>query len=159
MIEMVETLDGGDYNVTNNGITLDNSIKTLVYDSMFGGNVVESTTGEIKPPGAIYNDFWGNSDNIQDTNNQFNSEFERVVNNTPITSGNLNKFVAAIEIDVAFMQGLGYIESVDVDVFIISKDRLEINIVVNQPTRSEPESFTFIWDETLKRVQLIQSGL
>ena len=155
MIEMYETLSGGDYCVGDSGILLDNSLNTVVYLALYGGNYLAVTEIDRKPPGAYYQDYWGNCSVLNDSTEQFNSEFERTVAENPINSGNLIKYESAAETDTEFLVENGYAESVEAVASIITTGKLRIDITINQLSSSEPESISFVWDETLQKLEII----
>ncbi len=164
MIEMQETLDGGDYCLIgdsilldrrDDGILLDNSIKTICYILLFGGNLEGNTEIDRKPRGVLYPDYWGNVDFLNDETQQFNSEFEKQLAHTPINSGNLIEFEGAAEVDLQRLVTQGLVQSVDADAIIEDVGKLRIDITVKQPSQTEPETFSFVWNETLQKVELL----
>ncbi len=154
MIAMVETKDGGDYRVSDSGIELDNSIETISYIAEFGGNLKESTEPIRKPPGVFYNDFWGNVDVLTDNTEQFNSELERLLSELPVNSGNLQRIEGAAESDLQFLVDKQIAESVTATATIKNPGVLKITQVIKQP-ETEPESISFIWSETLERLEIL----
>jgi len=152
MIEMYETLSGGDYALNDEGILLDNSLKTICYISLFGGNLEGSTEVDRKPRGALYLDYWGNVDYLNDETQQFNSEFEKMLAHTAINSGNLIEFESAAEVDLQFLVQQQLVESVSAEASILNPGELKIDIVIKQPSQTEPETFSFLWKETLQRL-------
>ena len=155
MIEMNENGSGGDYTITDDGILLDNSLETICYISLFGGNLEGSTEVDRKPRGALYFDYWGNVDYLNDETQQFNSEFEKMLAHTAINSGNLIEFEAAAEVDLNFLVQQQLVESVSAEATIQNPGELRIDITIEQPSQTEPETFSFLWKETLQRVEIL----
>lgn len=161
---MYETLSGGDYRIIydsilldkrDDRILLDNSLNTICYISLFGGNLEGNTKVDRKPRGALYLDFWGNVDYLNDETQQFNSQFEKTLAHTPINSGNMIKFESAAEVDLEFLVQLQLVESVVAEATILNPGELKIDLNIKQPSQSEPETISFLWDETLQRVKLL----
>jgi len=152
MIEMFETLDGGDYVVGEDDILLDNSLNSIGYTSFFGGNLKENTTQGRKPSGAFYNDYWGNCDVFNEPDLQFNSNTERQLAFTPIRSGNLGVFEQASQKDLQYLKTSGKASTVSSSVKIVNPGKIKLDVTVKQPSKTEPEGFTIFWDETLQRL-------
>lgn len=153
MIALRETKSGGDYNFLDDGIELDNSFETTGYIGLFGGNLKASTVTERKPLGAVYNDFWGNAGVINEPESLFNSEFERSLTENSINSGSIPVYEAAAETDLQFLVDKNYASGIEADVSIVSENSIVVGIDILQPSQSEAETLSFIWSETLERLE------
>lgn len=154
MIEMYETLDGGDYRVSDDGIIIDNSLFTECYLAFTGGNIEENTEAK-KPIGVLNKAYWGNIYSKNDDTQQFNSNLERVLSFTPISSGNLSVFESAAEQDLEYLVNNNFAESIEVEAFIVGVGLLKISVTIEQPSQSETETYSFLWKESLKRFEIV----
>lgn len=154
MIEMYETGDGGDYIFSDDGILLDNSLNTIGYISLFGGNIEEDTIQNRKPLGTLYNDFWGNCDVMNNPNDYFNSKTERTLAKEAIKSGNLSDFESVANQDLEFLKNLTFVSDIESFAQILNPDELKLSADILQPSSSEPETFDFFWKETFERSQI-----
>ncbi len=117
--------NGGDLRLVGNDLAVVNGIENMVYLAMFGGNVAQSTT---PVPVADSKDYWGNNLLMQnDPSIQFNSETERALNNTPLTSSGRVIIENAIKKDLEFLSPQSV---VTVTVTIVATDRINVNIRV-----------------------------
>jgi hypothetical protein len=143
-LRIIETGNGGD--AVFNGIDLEitEGFGNMPYLGFCGGNVEESTreynTGEQRF------DWWGN--NLLYPNQsglQFNSDFERLLNNTSLTSSARVIIEQTLKSDLSFMSDFS---SVTIESSIVSVDRIELKIKIIEPTNIESNEFVYIWDST-----------
>lgn len=127
-LAIVESGNGGELQRRGNDLAVVNSIENVPYLSMFGGNVEAST--ESKPTQLNSQDWWGNSLLMKDQPSiQFNSLTERILQVVNITSGGRQTIEDAIKLD---LKELAAIAIVEVSVFVISDDRLDVTIKIKQ---------------------------
>lgn len=143
-IELKETLEGGDFIIKNNDLSIIEGWQNMVYIGLFGGNVEQST--QEYNVGEQRFDWWGNSLFYQDKPKpQFNSLTERLLNETPITSSGLQKIHQSISSDLSFMSDFA---EISVSVIAISIDKIRIMILIQELNSKLSNEFTYIWDAT-----------
>ena len=151
MIELTETFDGGDMILVEvpdasgkfYDLQLDGGLTTAIYMSHFGGNVEASTTGNEKP-GDLRKDWWGNA-LIPDTPvAQANSELERALLGTPITSGNLLKIEDFAAADLKWMLTDGIAADIKNEASIVSPDFVQVKDTITES--GTDTDFVAFWD-------------
>lgn len=143
-LRMIETFDGGDIVLKGNDICVINGFQNMPYLGIFGGNIEESTR-EFNVDEKRF-DFWGNE--LLMLNNsviQFNSDTERLFNEVALNSSGRLLIEQTISTDLKFMDEFS---TVSVSASIISDNRIEINIKIQEPNNVESNEFTYIWDST-----------
>ena len=133
--------NGGDLQFANNDIVPVYGLENNIYLALFGGNVEQSTGSQDRIlPINVQNsplvnqqnfDFWGNSLLLSNDKTQyFNSQTERVLNSTQLSSVGRVKIENAMKEDLSFLSSNGI---VTVDVTIISDDKINaiIKLVLN----------------------------
>lgn len=136
-----ETGSGGDLNIKNNDIETINGLTNQVYLALFGGNIEQSTSENLDQLDERL-DWWGNS--LLDEENQFNSEFERKLNEVALTSEGVSILVNAAKKDLKYLENYA-----DIDIFgsITQINRFEITINLTEPDEISTK-IKFIWDGT-----------
>lgn len=142
------TPSGGDWYVEGSDIALTGAIWNQILMALMGGNVESSTPGEGAPGGTKRTDFWGNSFLAGDPDSQFNSEYERAVTTLAITTGNLQKINDAAAKDLKYLEDLGIAVIESVDTVLVSNDKVQTDIVVQEPGEDQPQAYAVIWDAT-----------
>ena len=148
-ILLYETGDGGDLLISNNDMTLVDILFQQAYILMFGGNYEENTTGsEIESQER--NDWWGNSLFFNENpSKQFNSNTERVLDNVVLnTSGRLD-IKRAVEFDLKSLKKLA---NFDINVIILSTNKIAIEIKLIKPNNLEDKTLQFIWNNATKEI-------
>lgn len=150
-ILLYETGDGGDFLVQNKDIELVNPLFQQVYLALFGGNVEAITKGnEIS--GEIREDWWGNSlFFLNSLSRQFNSETERILNETALNSSGRLDILMAAERDLKFLKNIC---DVTVNVVLLGNNKVMISVLLKQPQNQQDAQFQFIWNEARKEVIL-----
>jgi len=124
-LAIIETLNGGDLQLLGNDLAVVNGNENQFYLSMFGGNVEQNTEATITL--ADSKDFWGN--NLLFPSQaalQFNSNTERVLNATELTSTGRIKIENAIKQDLKYLSDLGVTITVSVSIPETNKVTVEI---------------------------------
>lgn len=123
-LKLIETGNGGDFVNLGNDLQVIDTIYTMVYLSLFGGNVEESTVeGFVKPQSF---DYWANKLMFgDDPSLQFNSETERTLNNTPLNTAAIDKITNAVITDLNYLKKLFKI-TVRVSLPYINQVKIEI---------------------------------
>jgi hypothetical protein len=144
-VRVVESLNGGDLVKKNKDIDVLYGFENMVYLALFGGNVEASTPIKRLRNEHAY-DWWGNS--LLMPNNpsmQFNSNTERVLNKTALTSRGRIEIERAVYTDLEFLKPFG---EVKVSVTIPTIDHVRIFVRVKEPNNLQQKEFIYIWDGT-----------
>lgn len=138
--------NGGDFNLVGNDIQFGSELWNQVLLGLFGGNIEQSTKRTYQT-GEQRLDWWGNVLLFeQEPNEQYNSDTERVLRNTPLTSAGLGEIQKAVQRDLKFLKEIA---DVEFSVSMISNNRLRISVNFSEPENSE---FAFIWDSARETV-------
>jgi hypothetical protein len=143
--------NGGDVVKTAKDLVVIEGFENMPYLAMFGGNL-ESSTPRGRLEGQQLFDFWGN--NLVFPNNQsiqFNSETERALNNTALTSSGRVIIEQAVKADLKFMTDF---VKVAVAVSIPTNDKVVIGVKLVQPDNLQSRQFVYIWDATRNELDL-----
>lgn len=148
-ILLYETGDGGEILVSNNDMTLVELLFQQAYILMFGGNYEANTTGsEIETQER--NDWWGNSLFFnENTSKQFNSNTERVLDNVVLNTSGRIEIKRAVEFD---LKSLKKIANFEINVIILSTNKISIEIKLIKPNSLEDKTLQFIWNNATKEV-------
>lgn len=126
---IAESKDGGDLQKNGNDLKVTNGIENLVYLALFGGNEKQS----LEKNNITEQDFswWGNALLMADSpDQQFNSDFERTLNNTELSSSGRVKIENAAKKDLAFIKKIGTL-TVEVTIPTIDTVSLKVTIIQN----------------------------
>ena len=137
--------NGGDLVKTDKDIVTIEGLQNMPYIALFGGNVQASTPTERLESELAF-DWWGN--NLLHPNElaaQFNSETERRLLEVSLNSAGRIQIEEAIRKDLEFMSEFS---TVEVSASIISTDRIEILVRIQEPDNLEGNAFIFLWDAT-----------
>ncbi len=146
--------NGGDLVKTNKDLVTIEGFQNMVYIALFGGNTEASTPIE-RVDNELSFDYWGNTLlHPNEPQAQFNSLTERTLTETALNSSGRIKIEEAIESDLAFMEAFA---TVTVSTSIVSTDRIEITIRLQEPDNLEDKSFIFIWDATEQELTIVTS--
>lgn len=148
-IHLFESGSGGDFEIINNDLALSETIFQSIYISLFGGNIEASTLGnEIS--GQERYDYWGNSLLFKnDTNKQFNSETERILDNVVLNSSGRLQIKQAVENDLVYLKQIAVYS---VDIFILSKNSLKISIKLTSLANQATTELAFIFDNAKNEI-------
>ena len=133
---------GSDYVFIDEDIQLSESLYMTIYIALFGGNVKASTTGdEISTEKR--EDWWGNEVfNLEEPEKQFNSETQRTLNNTPLSSSGRLTIKSAVENDLEFLK---VFVDFEVEVLILSNSGVRINVSVISAETSR-DLYSLLWE-------------
>jgi hypothetical protein len=122
-IALVETGNGGDFEVKDNDIVLYLKGENNPYLGLFGGNV-DQITPKQRVNGEQDLSYWGNALLFSDEpSQQMNSEVEKAFNEIPLTSSGRISIENIVKQNLAFLKPLG---EVKVKVLIVDTDRITI---------------------------------
>jgi hypothetical protein len=143
-LRLIETGDGGDYVLVNNDIEMISGFQNMPYIGLFGGNLKQSTEG-AKNREQIF-DFWGNY-LFHPTEQKiwFNSKTEQLLNEVALTPAGRIEIEQQVKKDLEFMNEFS---TITVEVLLISVDRIQIDIKIQQPNIEESDTFSYIWNST-----------
>jgi hypothetical protein len=148
-ILMFMSLDGGEISVQENDIALSEVLYNQVLLALFGGNIEASTSGN-EPAGVMREDWWGNSLLFpNDPASQFNSQTEKVLMECVLNSSGRIAIQRAVEADLQYLKSIANIST---NVVILSTNRVQIEVVLTEPTNQENKQFVFLWDNAKKEV-------
>lgn len=144
-----ETGSGGDLSLKGNDLAIAEGLFNMPYLGWFGGNPNGSTTGNELPNEQRF-DWWGNSLLFpNDKEVQLNSLLENALNINALDSEGRNIIEESAKEDLKFLTNFADIE---VDVFIATVDKIEIQLKVNEPSNLENKEYKYIWDATRKEL-------
>jgi len=160
-LKLRESYSGGELVKTTKDFEVIYGFGNMPYLALFGGNVESSTPSE-RVATEQNKDYWGNEILMVDEPGlQFNSETERVLNKTPLTSAGREIIQQAVFQDLRFMKDFA---RVGVSVAIIATDKVRIGIRLEEPDNLQARDFIFIWDATRNELnddlplRLIEAG-
>ena len=146
--------NGGDVVVKGNDFELVTSIFNQPYLGLFGGNVEMSTQDGTKDLNQRF-DYWGNELFFQeDQGQQFNSNFERELQNVSLTSAGIQKLESVLKDDLKYLAPLG---TVTTNIFIDTVDKINIEVFIQEPGELAEQLFKMIWDGT--RLEVITKNV
>lgn len=148
-LHVYESGDGGELALLSGDLVLAESLYQMIYISLFGGNVEASTLGnEIDSEERF--DYWANSLVFRDKiNKQFNSVTEKTLSEVTINTSGRLKIKSAVEQDLIFLKK---IVTLDVNIVILSTNRIEINLILESIPNQSNKQFQFIWDNAKKEI-------
>lgn len=146
-IRILETGQGGDLVIKNGDLEIDSGIFNNIYLGWFGGNIEANTSDEVEV-GEIRKDWWGNSLIPNDESRQFNSDLERKLLNTALTSAGLAEIESVAKKDLNHMLAISEIE---VNASLIAVDTLQLNVLCKEKKTGIVQEFSYIWDNLKKQ--------
>lgn len=149
-LKLRENYDGGELVKTTKDFEVIYGFGNMPYIALFGGNV-EASTPVDRVPSEQNVDWFGNELLMRDEPGlQFNSETERTLNKTPLTSAGREIIQQAVFQDLRFMKDFA---RVGVSVAIIATDKVRIAIRLEEPDNLQTRDFIFIWDATRNELE------
>lgn len=142
-IDIIEAGSGGDITVVNGDIGMTDYLYNQVYLALFGGNVEAVTLGN-EPDGVPRDDYWQND--LLYFNQpalQFNSLTELALQQNALSSTGRVNIQRAVETD---LQYLNTIAEITVNVVILSTNKIQIGVTLQQPANNIDATIKFIWD-------------
>jgi hypothetical protein len=142
-IQLAELGSGGDVAIIGNDLALSEKLFQSIYIALFGGNVEANTKGnEIE--GQERNDYWANGLLWSDeAGKQFNSNTEKALFNVVLNSAGRLQILKAVQLDLQF---LTTIANVDVDVSILTYNRVEINVKITKLDNLQERQLQLVFD-------------
>jgi len=148
-LKVVETGDGGDIVKIDKDLVVIDGFENHVFLGLYGGNV-EQSTPDVRDASDQAFDYWANNLFMPgDKSLQFNSQTERILMTTPLTSSGRVIIQQAVENDLAFMKEFAELSIV---VQIVRIDTVLIAVKIDQPDNLQSSAFVFIWDATRREL-------
>lgn len=142
-INLFETGSGGDIAIVNDDILLCEQLYQQAYLALFGGNIEAVTTGN-EAALQYRQDWWANA--LLFANNpakQFNSITEKTIKESPLNSKGRLAIISAVQTDLQYLKNIA---EVQVNVVILSTDKLQILINISQPQGLQSVTLQILWD-------------
>ena len=144
-LEVLETGNGGDIVKNISDLSVIDGFQNMAYLALFGGNPNHSTPVERLHDVQMF-DWWGNDLLLKENPKlQFNSLTEQTLMNVSLNNDGLAVVKQAVTRDLEFMKEFA---DLDISTSIISNDKVEIKVVIEQPDNEQNKSFVFLWDST-----------
>lgn len=134
-IFLSQTDDDGEIEIVDGVVTMSGGLSTSVYLSLFGGN--EDDSGGQNSSLS----WWGNIDENQ-TEKQYRSETQYLLQGIPATSGNLRRIEDAATRDLAWLLSSKVASKVLVTASIPGLNRIKLNIDIEAV--GEESRFEFV---------------
>ena len=144
-IAIYESGSGGEWNLVSDDLETISGLTNQVYLALFGGNIEQSTSEDLDQLDQRA-DWWGNS--LLNIEQQFNSSFERLINEIALTGEGLSKLEDAAKDDLKYLEKYAVI---NVSASVPSLGRLELVINLQEPDNISTR-LKFIWDGTKNEV-------
>jgi len=144
---LYEDGNGGQMVLQNNEILQTESLATLAYLLMFGGNVAAKTQQD-NPIGELRIDWWGN-DPTENSEKWINSETEKVLKGIEISSQSLYTIQQAVINDTKSLEQYG---NVTVLVSFPNLNRVSIEITIEEPSKINGNRLIIVWDATRNEI-------
>ena len=149
-IDIFEGGSGGEIAVVNGDIGLTDYLYNQVYLALFGGNVEAVTLGN-EPVGAPREDYWQNDLlYFNQPELQFNSTTELALRQNALNSTGRIAIQRAVEADLTYLNSIA---DITVNVVILSTNKIQIGVRLQQPANNIDATIKFIWDNA--RAELI----
>ena len=144
-LKIIETHNGGDVVLKGNDLVITESLFNQPYISLFGGNA-EQSTSDVGDTDHERSDFWGNDLLMRDDiANQFNSNFERAIQETVLNSSGIASLEEVVLDDLEHLKELA---NVTVRLSLLSNARIKINIHLQELDTLDDQIFVYLWDGT-----------
>lgn len=137
-VRLFHSDDGGELDIDNGRIALDDTLETAAYVSLFGANRLDDGTDATADK-----QWWGNSEEpVQ--HRKLRSETQYLLDSLPQTTGNLARIVEAAHRDLAWMEDeVG--AKVEVTGRIPGLDRITLEVSIAVDGRTAQFRFTERW--------------
>lgn len=137
---LTSTENGGEIAITDGLIQTTDGFETAIYLALFGGNYKDDGTTATKKY-----QYWGN---LLETESQkkLTSRFQNLLYGIPATPANLLKLKSAALQDLSWLTTEKIADKINIDISIISKNRIECEIeVLKDETKLFETKFEANW--------------
>ena len=149
-LKIIESKSGGDLVFEGGDLRLTSEIYNQPYLGRFGGNKNASTSDQVLE-NEQRQDYWGNLLLLENrVNEQFNSKFEKALNEVELSSSGRVKLERIASDDMDYLEGFA---EVDTSLSIESADRVKLTDAV---TVGDNTNFTYIWDNA--KDEILEDG-
>lgn len=149
-LRIIESKSGGDLVFECGDLRLIAEVYNQPYLARFGGNRAASTTDQLLE-NEQRGDYWGNILLLENRpNEQFNSKFEKALNEVELSSSGRVKLERIASDDMDYLDGFA---NADTKLSIESADRVKLTDAV---TVGGNTNFTYIWDNA--KDEILEDG-
>lgn len=150
-LQLIEQGNGGEILKKAKDLSVIEGLQNMPYLALFGGNTEMNSSNKRLVTEQDFS-FWGNNLFFpNDQGVQFNSNTERTLNNTALTSAGRAIIEQAVKEDLKFMKDFC---RVAIAVSIVATDKIVIGIQLHEPDNIQRRDFIFIWDATRSELDL-----
>ena len=136
------TDDGGEIDIVNGRVTLDEGLETAAYLSLFGGNVRDNGLGEDNRL-----QWWGNFNEI-DRARHMRSETQHLIATIPAIPANLRRVEDAVRRDLTWITA-DVAQDLEVEVTMPGVRQIKIDVeIIGVDGQTYPLSFARAWGQT-----------
>lgn len=148
-INLFESGASGDFAIVNGDLLMGETLYQNIYLALFGGNI-EASTKEVYLSSEERKDYWGNTLIWKDRKSvQFNSETERVIQNTTLNSSGRLLVIQSVNTDLEYLKS---IINFEVEVSIPKHDMLRITINFGALSNQQDKVLQMVYDNAKKEV-------
>lgn len=148
-INLFENGTSGDFAIVNDDLLMGETLYQNIYLALFGGNL-EASTKDVYLLSEERKDYWGNSLVWKNRKSvQFNSETERVIQNTALNSSGRLLIIQSVNTDLEYLKS---IINFSVDVQIPKHDNLRIIITFGALSSQQDKVLQMVYDNAKKEV-------
>lgn len=148
-INLFETGASGDFAIVNDDLLMGETLYQQIYLALFGGNFEASTKDAYLQSEERF-DYWGNGLVWKNEKSiQFNSETERVIQNTTLNSSGRLIVIQAVNNDLEYLKSL---INFSVEVQIPKHDWLRIIINFSAKSNQQNKVLQMVYDNAKKEV-------
>jgi len=148
-IHLFETGSGGDFAIVNDDLLMGESLYQQIYLALFGGNIEASTKQSYLESEERF-DYWGNSLIWNTTKTkQFNSETERIIQNTTLNSSGRLTILQAARNDLEYLKG---VINLSVEATIESTNKIRITVSFSEKTNQQDKVLQMVYNNAKNEV-------
>jgi hypothetical protein len=148
-INLFENGTSGDFAIVNGDLLMGETLYQNIYLALFGGNI-EASTKDVYLSSEERKDYWGNTLIWKNRKSvQFNSETERVIQNTTLNSSGRLLIIQSVNTDLEYLKS---IINFSVDVQIPKHDNLRITINFGALSQQQDRVLQMVYDNAKKEV-------
>lgn len=148
-IHLFETGSGGDFAIVNEDLLMGESLYQQIYLALFGGNIEASTKQSYLESEERF-DYWGNTLIWNTTKTkQFNSETERIIQNTTLNSSGRLTILQAARNDLEYLKG---VVNLTVDATIESTNKIRITVSFSEKTNQQDKVLQMVYNNAKNEV-------
>lgn len=148
-LHIFESGSGGEISIKNDDLVMSESLFTLIYISLFGGNYEAETTGN-EVSGQERFDYWANDLIFKNfKGKQYNSLTERTLNEVALNSSGRLKIESAVNQDLSSIKEIA---NLTIFVSIVSESEVLIKVSLESLQNQSERAFEFLWNNAAKQL-------